>query len=453
VALTSLLTLGALATLAAPYSGDYVALAALLALVVGLARILLGITRLGWVAYLMSLPVVTGFMAAAALLILSSQLPTALGVQPPEGSLLARAWWSLTHVLQWEPASAVLAGVTVALVLWGSRVHALFPGVLAAVAIGLGFSMITGYDGSTVGDVPTGLPPFSLALPWGSLPQLLVPGVVIALVGFAEAAAISRTFAVQDRQRWSPNREFVSQGMANLAAAVSGAFPVGGSFSRSSINRLAGGKTRWSGAITGLVVLAFLPVAGILAPLPRAILGAIVIAAVVKVIAPRALLGIARFSRPQAAVAWLTFVLTLALAPRIERAVLVGIGFAVLVHIWRELRVHVRAHYEAGTVTLEPEGVLFFASAPALGQALIEELAAHPDAERVILDLKRLGRIDFTGVRALQSVAEEAERAGLSVRLTDIPTHSRELITRVLGRDSPLLDAAAVPPPGAPRVS
>jgi SulP family sulfate permease len=439
VALTSLLTFGALASLAAPQSGDYLALAALLALVVGVARVLLGVTRLGWVAYLMSQPVVTGFTAAAAILIMASQLPTALGVQPPDGSLLSRAWWSLTHLFEWELASAILAGVTVALVLGGRRLHPLFPGVLAAVGIGLGFSVLTGYGGPTVGDVPRGLPPFSLALPWSSLPQLLVPGVVIALVGFAEAAAISRTFAMENRQAWSPDREFVSQGVANLASAVSGGFPVGGSFSRSSINRLAGGKTRWSGAVTGLVVLAFLPVAGILAPLPRAILGAIVIAAVVKLVAPRTLVRLARFSKPQAAVAWVTFALTLALAPRVERAVLIGVGFAALVHIWRELRVHVRTHYEAGTVRLELEGVLFFASAPLLSQSLIDELAAHPDARSVVIDLKRLGRIDFTGVLALRSVAQQAERAGLSVRLTDVPTQSRKLIKRVLGEDSPLL--------------
>ncbi len=341
VAMTSLLTFGALAVLAPPQSPEYIALAALLAIVVGVVRTFLGGIRVGWVAYMMSQPVLTGFTAAAAILIVASQLPTALGVEARGASLLARAWWALSHLSSWEVASVVLSLLTVALVLGGRRVHPLFPGVLVAVGLGIGYSILGGYGGSVVGQVPSGLPPFSLDLPWSALPNLAIPGVVIALVGFAEPAAISRIFAAQDRKPWSPDREFVSQGVANLAAGVSGAFPVGGSFSRSSVNRLAGGKTRWSGAVTGLVVLAFLPVAGVLAPLPRAILGAIVISAVVKLIAVGRLGRLIHFSLPQALIAWTTFAATLLLAPRIERAVLLGIGLAILVHLWRELAVHV----------------------------------------------------------------------------------------------------------------
>ena len=160
-------------------------------------------------------------------------------------------------------------------------------------------------------------------------------------MGFAEPAAIARTFAAQDRQPWSSDREFVSQGVANLVSGISGGFPVGGSFSRSSVNRMAGGKTRWSGAVTGLVVLAFLPMAGVLSPLPRAILAAIVIAAVVQLIQVRSLIRLFVYSRPQALVAWGTFGVTLALAPRIEWAVLIGIGLGILLHLWRELSVEV----------------------------------------------------------------------------------------------------------------
>ncbi len=439
VAMTSLLTFGALTALAPVHSVEYIALASLLALVVGLARVALGFVRLGWVAYLMSQPILAGFTTGAAILITASQLPTALGVQPPEGRLLVRAWWALTHVGQWEIASVVLAVATVAIVFGGRKVHALFPGVLAALALGLGFSVIAGYGGSVVGDVPAGLPPVSLSLPWAELPRLIVPGVVIALVGFAEPAAIARTYATQDRQPWSPDREFVSQGAANLAAGLSGGFPVGGSFSRTSVNRMAGGRTRWSGAVTGIAVLAFLLVAGVLAPLPRAVLGAIVIAAVVKLIQFRPLVHLYRYSRPQALVAWTTFTATLVLAPRIERAVLVGIGLAVFIHLWREIRLHVSARYQDATLRLSPKGVLFFASAPTLDDVLIQELAAHPDTERVVIDLSGLGRIDYTGAIALKDVTDDARQAGLKVELTGVPPQARRVLLRVLGADWPLL--------------
>ena len=333
VALTSLLTFGVLAAGSAEVgTADYVALAALLAMLVGITRLLLGVLRLGVVTYLMRDPVVTGFTSAAAILILASQVPKALGVSAPDGGVLWQASWSLGHMDNWEIASVGVAATTALLVLAGRRVvHRLFPGALLAVAGGVVVSRITDYGGPVVGEVSTGLPDLSLDLPWGSTGSLLVGGVLIALVGFAEPASIARVFADEDRQRWSPDREFVSQGVANMAASVSGAFPVGGSFSRSSLNRLAGAQTRWSGLVTGAAVLTFLPFTDVLAPLPRATLGGVVIAAVVGLVRPVALVSMVRRSPTDALVAWTTFVATLTMAPRVERGVLVGILLSLAV--------------------------------------------------------------------------------------------------------------------------
>ena len=333
VALTSLLTFGVLAAGSAEVgTADYVALAALLAMLVGITRLLLGVLRLGVVTYLMRDPVVTGFTSAAAILILASQVPKALGVSAPDGGVLWQASWSLGHVDNWEIASVGVAATTALLVLAGRRVvHRLFPGALLAVAGGVVVSRITDYGGPVVGEVSTGLPDLSLDLPWGSTGSMLVGGVLIALVGFAEPASIARVFADEDRQRWSADREFVSQGVANIAASVSGSFPVGGSFSRSSLNRLAGAQTRWSGLVTGAAVLTFLPFTDVLAPLPRATLGGVVIAAVVGLVRPVALVSMVRRSPTDALVAWTTFVATLTMAPRVERGVLVGILLSLAV--------------------------------------------------------------------------------------------------------------------------
>ena len=336
VAMTSLLTFGALTGLAQPESADYVALAALLALVVGVTRLLLGVLRLGLVTYLMTNPVVTGFTSAAAILIMCSQLPKALGVSAPEGGVLWRAGWSLGHPGGWELQAILLAAVTLALLLRGRRIHRFFPGALVAVTGGIAYAEATGYGGPVVGKVPTGLPTIALHLPWNQLGSVVVAGVVIALVGFAEAASISRVFAAAERQTWSADREFISQGLANVAAAVAGGFPVGGSFSRSSLNRLAGARTRWSGLVTGVLVLAFLPFADVLEALPRAVLGGVVIAAVIVLVQPRKLLGLARASAGDGVVALGTFVATLALAPHVDRAVLVGVVLALAVRARRQ---------------------------------------------------------------------------------------------------------------------
>lgn len=441
VAMTALLTFGALKGMGAePGTTEYVALAALLAVVVGVIRAVIGLAKGGFLAYFMSQPVLIGFTGAAAILITSSQVPTAVGVVAPDGKILEKVWWTLTHIGEWDPSAVILSIVTVGLVLGGRKLHKLFPGVLLAVAVGIAYSMITDYDGLTVGDVPAGLPPFSLDLPWGELPSLIVSGAVIALVGFAEAAAISRTFAAQDRQTWSPDREFISQGVANLASGISGGFPVGGSFSRSSIDRLAGGRTRWAGAITGIAVLAFLPVAGVLSPLPRAILGAIVISAVARLIQLAPLWTMWKDSKPQTAVLWTTFGLTLILSPRIEVAVMTGIGLGIVIHLWRETRVSVASSFDDGTLQITPTGVLYFGSAPQLSEALLELLAQRPEAERIVFDLGNLGRIDYTGALALKSVSEEAEVAGLTVAFLNLPPQTRRILGKVLDQRAHEID-------------
>jgi SulP family sulfate permease len=259
----------------------------------------------------------------------------------------------------------------------------------------------------------------------------------VALVGFAEPTAIARTFAAADRDRWDANRELVSQGVANLAAGLSGGFPVGGSFARTSVNRLAGARTRWSGAVTGIVVLAFLPVASLLEPLPRAVLAAIVIAAVWKLIRLGELVRIWKKSRPQAAVGALTFVATIALSPRIDLGVLIGIGAAILVHLWRELRIRVTVEQEEADLVVRLYGVLFFASAPDLEDRLLEGIAGHEDIRRVILDLSRLGRIDYTGAVALKDLVEDVRNGGLRVELAGAPPQAKAMLSRVWGETLP----------------
>ena len=421
VALTSLLTLGGLAELAQPGSVDYVELAALLALIVGLTRLTLGLFRLGVVAYLMSEPVLSGFTSGAAILILSSQLPKALGVDAPDGGVLERAWWSLTNPDDWGIGAVAIAAVTVLLVLGGRRLHRLFPGALVAVVGGVAFSRITGYEGPVVGSVPTGFPDIGLDLPWGSTGSLVVAGVVIALVGFAEPASISRMFATADRQPWSADREFISQGLANIAAGLSGAFPVGGSFSRSSLNRLAGARSRWSGLVTGVAVLAFLPFADVLEPLPRATLGGVVIAAVVGLVQPVQLVDTIRRSTPQGLVAWGTFGATLAMAPRVERGVIIGIGLSLALHLWRELHVDVPRRREGNTLCLDTRGVLWFATASRLEQLVLDALAEEPDIDCLHIDLGGCGRVDYTAATTIRRLAEDARAAGLAVSVTGVP--------------------------------
>jgi SulP family sulfate permease len=432
VALTSLLAFGVLSAHAVPGSDEYVELGILLALVVGVVRIAVGVLRAGVLAYLVSQPMLLGFLPAAAILIVASQLPAALGAEPPEGGILRSAGWALGHPSAWELAAVLLALATILLVVVGRQVHRLFPGVLVAVAAGLAYSLAAGYDGATIGPIPEKILDPSFDLPWGELPSLLLGGLIIAIVGFVEPSTIARTFAAQERRPWDSDREFVGQGAANIASALGGGFPVGGSFSRSSLNRSAGAVTRWSGAITGLAVLVFLPFAGSLSELPLAVLAGIVIAAVAPLVRPLPLLRLARYSKPQFLVAATTFGLTLALSPHVERAVLAGIVLSVAVHLWRELRLEIPGWLDGETLHMRPRGVLYFGTEQRIEDAFLRLVAEHPQATRLAVHLDGLGRIDLTGALALRAVLHDARDAGFEVEILDVRPRWRPLVERVI---------------------
>lgn len=431
-AMTALLTFGALSTLAVPLTAEYVGLAALLALVVGVIRVVLGAFHLGWVTHFMSRPVIVGFTLGATTLIAASQLPGLVGVDPAGSDLVFNAWSALRSSSAWELGAVLFSVGTIVFILFGGRVGPRFPAVLIAVVVATFISTLTGYDGKVLGDIPSGIPSLSLDLPWRWTWQLLVPGLVIALVGFTEAAAISTVFAAEDRERWDASREFISQGAANIASGLSGGFPVGGSFARSSINKLAGARTRWSGAVTGLVVLAFLPFADVLRNLPSSVLAAIVVSAVARLIKPRQVTDIWRRSRLQGGVAGVTLAATLILAPRIDLAVIVGIALAVAVHLGREMRLDVEVVVTDDTLRIAPNGVIYFGSTPQLTDLLINELAEHPEVDRLLVDLSGVGRIDFTGGNALSNVITDAKAAGLDVEIVEVPPHARRIVNGVL---------------------
>lgn len=445
VALTSLLAFGVLSSLAVPGSDEYVQLGIVLALVVGTVRLAVGILNAGVLAYLISRPLLLGFVPAAAVVIIATQLPAALGTSPESDRILAGALQAVSDPGSWSSSAVALSLVVFALMATGRIVHRLFPSVLVAIAVGIAYSESVGYEGAVVGSIPNGLPPVTLSLPWSEVSSLLIGGVLIALVGFIEPSSIARTFAARDRKRWDANREFVSQGAANVAAGLTGGFPVGGSFSRSSLNRASGAKTRWSGAITGVTVLLFLPFAGLLAGLPIAVLSAIVIGSVAPLVRVTPILRLVRFSRPQFAVAATTFVLTLTMAPHVDRAVLIGISVAVATHLWRELSLEVASWVEDEKLHLRPRGVLWFGNVGRLDDMFVEQLGTHAESRHLVIHLDGLGRIDTTAALSLRTLVADAREAGLIAEFADVRPRWRKLVDDVIDSERDPLDPIRVP--------
>ena len=369
VAMTSLLTAGALSAAGlAPGSAALVPAASLLALLVGAARVTLAALNAG--ALLARLPptVLQGFAMGVAFLVIATQAPVVLGAASPAGMhFLTSAAWLAAHPALWSIGPMATAAFTAMCLVGGRRVHPLFPGaVLACVACCAAAS--AGLPvGPTVGTVQAGLPrlvDFG-ALPWHLLPALAPAGVAIAVAGFAEPAAVGSRFALEDaklegtpaERAWDANRELLSQGLANVGVGAFGGFPVGGSLSRSSLARAAGGRSQRAHVITGLCVLAFLPAgAAALALLPRAALGALTAVALSPLLKPPPALlprlpraGGGKLANARAAEAtaaatlgWVTAAATLTAAPRLELGLGAGLALAAALGVYRIAARHLR---------------------------------------------------------------------------------------------------------------
>lgn len=435
VAITALLTFGALEPLATPGTDEFVQLGILLALLVGIMRLVIGLIGEGGIAHLLSQPVVAGFTPAAAIVIAASQIPTTLGVTGGEGALIRKALHAMTNPAAWQVETSILAALTVATVLLAKRIHPLLPGVLIAVVSGIVYARLSDYTGPVIGSFAgTAMDP-RFALPWAEIEGLFVPALVIAVVGFGETAAIARTFAAETRTRWDVNREFVSQGVANLASGLAGGFPAGGSFSRSALARIAGTRTTWTGAISGVVALLALPFTSVLADLPAAILAGIILASVLSLIRVGPIKELLGFSRPQFLISATTFALTLMLAPRLQWALVAGTALAIGWHLRRETLISVEEWVVGTTLHLRPSGVFYFASAQVLQERLLDALVERPDLDGLIVHFDRLGRVDVSAALSMRDLAEEASSAGVRMQVADLVPAGRPILTRVLGDD------------------
>jgi sulfate permease, SulP family len=455
-ALTCVLIAASLNGLAEPGSAQWVNLAVWLAILSGLMQLALGALSLGWLLNLVSSPVFTGFTQAAALLIMASQLPAFLGLQGSLASLLGAPRFDLA-ALGFGAASLVL------LVL-GKRFAPRLPMVLLVAGAAAMVSWGSGYSasgGAIIGALPAGLP----SLYWPSLPAtstlvvLLVPACVIALVSFLETASSAKIEALHDGKLWNTNQDLIGQGLAKLVSAFSGSFATSTSFSRSAITLKAGAKTGWSGLATvACVLLALLVLMPALRHVPRAILAAVVINAVMGMVKPQQWRWLWRIDKVEAMTAGVTFVVTLLTAPRIYWGVLAGVvmglGHFLLLRLHPRI-IEVGVHSDGSMrdrhlwklppladrlYALRMDAELDFASASALERAVIEHLARHPEVRHVCLFAQPINRIDATGVEVFGQLRTALAARGVTLHISGIklPIEKVLLKTDVL-QPGPLL--------------
>lgn len=340
---TALMTAVALAPLAAGDPSRYAALAALLALLVGVLCLVAALARLGVLADLLSRPVLVGYLAGTAGLMIAGQLESVTGV-PVEGeSVLDQVRSFVSNLAQWHPATALLAGTVLAALLIMARWAPRAPGPLIAVlaaALAVGVFSLQRFGIDVVGEVPAGLPvPGLPAIAFDDVVALLLPAVGIAVVGFSDNALTARAFAARHGERVQANAELAGLGATNVATAFTHGFPVSCSGSRTTIADLMGARTQLYALVTLVSVLVVLfGATGLLAQFPSAALGALVVYAALRLIDVREFRRIARFRRSELFLALGTVAAVLVLG------VLYGVLVAIALSVFDLLRRIARGH-------------------------------------------------------------------------------------------------------------
>ncbi|WP_189310419.1 SulP family inorganic anion transporter [Streptomyces brasiliensis] len=341
---SALMTATVVGPLAAGDPGRYASLAAALAVTVGLLCLAARVLRLGFVADLLSRPVLIGYLAGVALIMTVDQLTRLTGVRTSGRQFFPQLWSFLSRLTDVRLPTLVLSMVVLAFLFAVTRFLPVVPGPLLAVVLGtaavVAFGLDDRYGIEVIGEVPSGLP--NLAVPdLGEVPRLVLPALGVLLVAYTDVILTARAFADRDAQGpgLDANQEFLALGTANLGAGAVQGFPVSSSASRTALASSAGAHSQAYSLVAGAVVLAVLLVLSpLLTRTPSAVLGALVVYAAVRMIDLSGFRRLASFRRRELllAVGCLAGVLAL----DILYGVLVAVGLSVAELLTRVARPH-----------------------------------------------------------------------------------------------------------------
>lgn len=454
VAMTSLLTAASVAPLAAVGSENFIAYVILLALLSGVFQILFGVLRLGVLLNFLSHPVLMGFINAAAIIIGLSQLPTLLGIPARHSDHFLLDIWGVVANIDTVHAWSLGFGVSaIAMLLAFKRFAPKLPGVLITVVALTVVSWAVHYEdlgGRVVGAVPQGLPHFSVPLmDWQASMALLPAAFVIALISFMEAMSSSKVIAIRTRTPWNENRELVAQGLAKVVAAFSHSMPVSGSFSRSALNLASDAETSLSSVAAALfVLLTLLFFTGLLHHLPKPVLAAIIMMAVVNLINFRVIAHAWMANRDDGVAGAITFVATLAFAPNIQNGIMTGIILSLGLLLGRMMRPRVALlglHEDGtlgdtgreGTSPLNPtvgamrfDGALRFVNVSYFEDAVLKVERNNPGLTHILIACGGINGLDASGVEMLGNLVDRFRGMGITLVFSGLKKQVLEVMDR-----------------------
>ena len=451
---------GALATLGSP---EFIALAIVLALMVGIIQFSMGALKLGFLVNFLSHPVIAGFTSAAALIIGFSQLKHLLGIKLSGGKVHEIIVSVVENINDVNIPTLLIGTGAIVLLLAVKRVNKRLPGPLIAVVFGIGLVYVLGLveqGVNIVKDVPAGLDMFAIpSLRWEDVKSLLPIAFTISFIGFMESIAVAKAIQAKHKDyKVSANQELIGLGMANIVGSFFKAFPVTGGFSRTAVNDQAGAKTGLASIISAtLIIITLLFFTSYFYYLPNAILAAIIMVAVFGLIDIKEAKHLWATDRRDFWLFMTTALGTLALG--IEEGILLGVVLSLAMLIYRVSYPHVAIMgrvpgtdqyrnvdrfevlqtYEDKLI-VRFDAQLFFANTDYFRDYLEGAMAGRPKVKQLVLDMRAVNGIDSSAIHMLKDLVEELRGAGKDLHMVNVKGPVRDTLkknhfTELMGED------------------
>jgi MFS superfamily sulfate permease-like transporter len=462
--------LGVLAAAGAGREGSAVTLAAM----VGALLLAAGLLRLGWIADMLSTPIITGFLAGIAVHIVVSQLPDVMGIAKPPGNTPQQIA-ALVHAAPQARLWPVAIGLGVlALTMITERINPRLPGALVAIVVATALVGPFGLEAKGVevlGKLPSGGPELVRpAFDWEAMRELLPLAMLIALIVMMQAATVSRSFP--GRSGANVNRDFVGLGAANIAAALLGTFPVNASPPRTAIVHEAGGTSQAGALLAALVVgaLAFAG-GGLLADVPHAALAGLLLFVALRIVRVEVIATVARQAPGEFVLIAVTAAAVILLP--VPTGVAIGVGLSLIHGVWIVTRTQVveltqvpgttiwwpASQHEVGesrpgVLVVGFPAPLLFSNADVFRHGMKAAMAKRP-VGILVLEALGIAEVDYTAAQALRAVIEDCRARGIAFAIARLESaRARRSLERfgvlaLLGPDKVFLSVAQALEAGA----
>jgi len=458
VAVAALMVAATVKEFAPAYSYEYLSITTVLSLQAGLLLWILRLSQMGGIVNLMSHPVVTGFVNAAALIIILSQLLPFTGQEAQVGNTTWDNLGALAGTFNTINPATTIIGLTALGILVGcqryghlllrpfmevdddspaNRIGPMLVVLVSVLAV-IGFGLDERFGVATVGHIPAGLP--SLTIPPFD-PQLwidLAPSsAIIALVAYVESFTVATMLATRRRQRVNSHQDLIALGAANISAAFTGAYPVAGSFSRSSVNFSAGARTPISAIVCALIIIVTLvALTPLFERLPHAALAAIIGASVFSLLDFTSLRGHWRFYHHDVITHLVTMVSVL--ITNVETGLLIGVATSIALFIRRSSRPTVTLvgripnseifrstkHHDVETfrhvAAVRVDENIYFANAYQVENRLLKVVQTKPNTRHMLIVMSSVNLIDVTGLEMLVRVNQNLSRMDIKLHLSEV---------------------------------